>query len=427
MTSTAQFLKGDCWISGVVPSGDLFDVISMNVTMGTKDGEGIVEYPEPPPPSYRPRLCDPNDGTGNFIMSYVILRGMPYMSPVPKWTKQFYPQLYGKSSIQEFDDPTWRFDEAEASAWDAIVINNPNWGGTGAEWLEPQFITLAGPKYKYIQCFQRLFKRLPDKEFVGKYKKMMNVNGVRWQGSTDGNRPVVNYPNKDDYYGREHYPIDNTDPQLYYDRGDWLTNLLPASPVYCNPIDQPLLGEKYYEDAHFDGPAPQINKTKQNFRADFMPFCTPLNVRNEAGTVIGAFDGLAFQGFFNYAGMLSPQIPTFDFTYAKATIPVEPYEDYPLIPSHKQLLSFELWIYLSATGNIKSPRVAQMRWWYYSDYLTIGSGSAPFFDPITPFRPYLFFNAFQENMDIFLTLKLTNGLTKNVVLPLHRLQVAVRS
>ena len=389
MTQTAQLLKGDCWISGPKPAGDPFPVISMDIMFSTKSpflGDGF-----PTATGYRPRLCDPTDATKNLIIPCSKLRGHPNIDGIPQWTKKPYSILWGKSSIEEFVDPTWYFDFTELSAWNPVTIPNPDYFENPLG-IVPEFYDVAGPKFSYASCFQRLYKRNQT------LYPLRNLDNVQWQYATAG---------------------DNT---LEYERR-WLANLMPASPLWCNPIDQPLLGEEYYENAHYDGPAPSFDKTQTAYKANFIPFCNPMNVRNKLGVLLGQFDGLGFQGFFNYAGVLSPQIPEYDYSYIDSGA-LEP--PYPYLVTSKQFLSFELWIYLSGVG-IKSPRIAQMRWWWYTDYLDGAGSGEPVNSTNTPFNPYLFFNCPFENMYIEIKCNLYDETTKLMRIPLHQLQVAVRA
>lgn len=244
-------------------------------------------------------------------------------------------------------EPALKFDLADVSTWDQFMITPyPS---------QPAYtVKFYGPRFKSSSTYIRLTKR---DQITHPFENLSNVN---WVDATD-----------------------NTWGQ------DWLGNLMPGGWCYVNRgVSEPMTGVSYWEDARKNSDPPNIidRTSATTIHQNWMPFCTPITAYNLAGSALGTFDGLAFMVFWNLAAVKNPRNPPDDAVYQGPILPVPPLSPY------KQLLSFEVWIYLTANpttaGTFKSPRIARVRYWTYTR--TRGEGGT---GGTLPFDPYLFFNA----------------------------------
>ncbi len=237
---------------------------------------------------------------------------------------------------------TLKFDLANVSTWDPVVTT-PYPG-------QPAYtVTFYGPRFKSPSTYIRLTKR---DQATSPFE---NLSAVNWVDATDTT------------WGQ-----------------DWLGNLMPGGWCYTNRgVLEPMNGTTYWEDARKStDPLNPVDRTSATtIHQNWMPFCNAINVYDASGTSIGTFDGLAFMVFWNLAAVKDPRYPPND-AVDQVTIPI------PKLSPFKQLLSFEVWIYMTANpttaGSFKSPRIARVRYWTYT---------RPRGDGNSPFDPYLFFNA----------------------------------
>jgi hypothetical protein len=237
---------------------------------------------------------------------------------------------------------TLKFDLANVSTWDPVVTT-PYPG-------QPAYtVTFYGPRFKSPLTYIRLTKR---DQTTSPFE---NLSAVNWVDATDAT------------WGQ-----------------DWLGNLMPGGWCYTNRgVLEPMNGTTYWEDARKStDPLNPVDRTSATtIHQNWMPFCNAINVYDASGTSIGTFDGLAFMVFWNLAAVKDPRYPPDDAVYQGAP-PI------PKLSPFKQLLSFEVWIYMTANpttaGAYKSPRIARVRYWTYT---------RPQGDGNSPFDPYLFFNA----------------------------------
>lgn len=260
-----------------------------------------------------------------------------------------------------------KFDLADVSAWDQVIIT-PYPG-------QPAYtVKLYGPRFKSPSTYIRLTKR---NQVAAPFE---NLSSVNWVDATDTT------------WGQ-----------------DWLGNLMPGGWCYVNRgMSEPMNGTTYWEDARKSSePLNTIDRTSETtIHQNWMPFCTPITAYNSSESSLGTFDGLAFMIFWNLAAVKNPLAPPDDAVYQGAP-PI------PKLSPFKQLLSFEVWIYLTANpttaGSFKSPRIARVRYWTYTR--TQGDGNSPF-------DPYLFFNA-SVGPTASLMIPITFQLLDNVNNPTH--------
>lgn len=294
-------------------------------------------------------LCGEGQESGsNFI------RGKPQGPPPEVWPGVFEgARYYGKRVSQfAFPDTSLRFDLSELDDWNGVVAEGVN-----------------SQRYPSHTTYQRLMRR-NQKDFP-----FENLANVSWT---------------------------TADSTVYED--DWLGNLMPGGWCYTSRgVPEPMRGEVYYEDARkVDDPLNILDKSQSSVRENWTPFCTPLNVYNQTGSLLGTFDGLSYILFFNLAAVKTPlqkwkYDPVLgDFT-GEAVHGVLPrdntlyrVDDTPLpwLNPKRQILSVEAWFYLnsSAPNAFKSPRFATARWWHYTKglvYLDTGPLNSPF-------NPYFF-------------------------------------
>ena len=250
--------------------------------------------------------------------------------------------VYGTNASTISILSTLKFDLANVSTWDPVVTT-PYPG-------QPAYtVTFYGPRFKSPSTYIRLTKR---NQVSSPFE---NLSAVNWLDATDAT------------WGQ-----------------DWLGNLMPGGWCYTNRgVLEPMNGTTYWEDARKStDPLNTVDRTSATtIHQNWMPFCNAINVYDASGASIGTFDGLAFMVFWNLAAVKNPLNPPDDAVYQGAP-PV------PKLSPFKQLLSFEVWIYMTANpttaGAYKSPRIARVRYWTYT---------RPRGDGNSPFDPYLFFNA----------------------------------
>lgn len=250
--------------------------------------------------------------------------------------------VYGTGADGISISPSLKFDLSDISTWDPVT--------TTPYPSQPAYtVTYYGPRFRSPSTYIRLSKR---DQVTSPFENLLNVS---WLDATDST------------WGQ-----------------DWLGNLMPAGWCYVNRgISEPMNGDIYWEDARLSTePLNDIDRTSATtIHQNWMPFCDPITVYDAEETAIGTYDGLAFMCYWNLAGVKDPRHPP-DDAVGQGAPPVPP------LDTHKQLLSFEAWIYLTANpttaGAFKSPRVGRIRYWTYTRIR--GDGNSPF-------DPYLFFNA----------------------------------
>lgn len=239
-----------------------------------------------------------------------------------------------------------KFDLADIATWDPFTI-------TPYPTIPAYTVKFYGPRFKSPSTYIRLTKR---NQVTNPFQNLSNVD---WVDASD------------DTWGQ-----------------DWLGNLMPGGWCYSNRhVKEPMNGTTYWEDARKStDPLNAVDRTSATtIHQNWMPFCAPITAYDSSGSSLGTFDGLAFMVFWNLAAVKDPRNPP-DDVIDRGPPPVKP------LSPHKQLLSFEVWIYLTANpataGTFKSPRIARLRYWTY----TRAQGEEGIGN--SPFVPYLFFNAF---------------------------------
>jgi hypothetical protein len=271
--------------------------------------------------------------------------------------------------------------------------------------------TLAGPTmYDYGKTWkivvlpsQMYFDAKELREQVGPYDYLYENNNyykITYEGWRLKNSMVTlplarkfsnrqpTFTNFTDVYWTDMHPYPNVQqPELEL---DWLGNLhndgeAASYPMmYCQGVRQPFLGETYYEDT-----LSSIDKSKENYLYNFMPFCKPINIYDVDSNKIGYADGLAFQ-LFIFNGALKNRLNP---VQKPKILPTDPAV---LIPASSQYWSVELWTYLSVVKTkkdspviLKSPRLHTHRWWYYTQFY---GNTFP-----APGTPYIFWRGKFDN------------------------------
>ena len=294
-------------------------------------------------------LCTPGDFSGGNFLRGRPKGPPPEVEPLVNAGATYYGKNAGSFT---FPDTTLFFDLADLDEWDTLA----------AEDLHAQL-------YPNHTTYQRLMRRDQKNE------PFENLSAVQWT---------------------------TADLDVYED--DWLGNLMPGGWCYTSRgVPEPMRGEVYYEDARkTTDPLNVLDKSQVSVRENWTPFCTPLKVYNEAGSLLGTFDGLSYILFFNVGAVKVPlQKWKFDEELGdytgEAVCGMLPRDNTltvfgdnppPWLDPHRQILSVEAWFYLnsSAPSTFKSPRFATCRWWHYTKGLEYLDGG-----PYTsPFNPYLF-------------------------------------
>jgi hypothetical protein len=177
--------------------------------------------------------------------------------------------------------------------------------------------------------------------------------------------------------------MDNlTDP---YNAGvDWLGVAWPGGWIYApENMPTPFLATGYYEDS-----GRELNWDDNDVHMWQLPFCNPLSIYNKQDELWGKLKGLAFIPFFSTGICKEPFC-------GRPIDPSRPWDPethpYPFrLRSTVQYLNVELWIYAGmqteeGKDQIKSPRIARARWWFFTQ--PNGTGDPT---PNVPFEPYMF-------------------------------------
>jgi len=373
MTFQAEVLNGQCLRN--VRSGSTIQTLSVHTLFSTK----MLPYI----PKSRLFLC------GNYYQGNYIPRGKPALSSAGNPGNQPLPYApyYGSTGMTEegleLPNKDWHFDLFDLQTLDPILIANPDFVGQPDN-QEFQTYYAEGPRFEYLTSYKRIIQRdQVNKPFEG-------ISSVTWT------------PNDSSIYD-----------------SDWLGNLMPGGWCLTNRgVTEPILGSQYYEDARKPtDPIPVINRSKRSIQEDWFPFCQRIGVYNSAGAKVGDFDGITTMMFFNLAAVKNPIKPPID----KTLFP-DVDGNTPVLNPERQILSFEVWFYLTGVG-IKSPRIATIRFWYYSKgitYLDQGAGSSPF-------SPYMFMNCYYD-CDIYTKVNVLQNAnnpqaikTKTIKIPLSSL------
>lgn len=219
-----------------------------------------------------------------------------------------------------------------------------------------------------------------------------------------------NYQNRFDFYFTDsNTPINGMD--------DWLKFLHPASFFWTNKKlsaagtfpNEPFKADDFYEDS---GEAPI---TADSFNRNFVPFCSPLNVRNEAGAIIGQYVGYTAIFYFGFSYMRKPYrkyLPNDYYINPQPPTPVK------VVPTN-QFFSIDCHWYMAANsivpGVLKSPKLQSIRYWFYNKQATAYNICSPYFYAIHGDM------ASQWNFDV--VFNLVGGGTETIKFGLSNLQV----
>lgn len=154
---------------------------------------------------------------------------------------------------------------------------------------------------------------------------------------------------------------------------DWLGYTYPAKWIWHNKgIEQPFNAVDYWEQSKTK-PERIANPQMMNF----LPFCTPLNVRNKQGSIIGQYIGYTHMIFFNNNAYMcgNDMRDLFSFneegdliTIKDIGLPRDPTYDGENIPPPVNriwdAMSLDVHFYIvSSNEEIHSPRIGSIRFW----------------------------------------------------------------
>lgn len=183
--------------------------------------------------------------------------------------------------------------------------------------------------------------------------------------------------NNNNYQGRESWNFVDASLKIF-NQSDWLGALHPAQHFWTNlGIDEPFTVTDYYEQSGSAPPAANLNQWR-------VPFCTPLAIRNQQGSIIGYYTGYTAIHYFSLAYVHFADAtqkvcsPDQTATYKKVFLPedyrveVVPPATRPKIKHQNQLFQLETSIFMIAESvqggpALQSPRIGTIRWWHYAD------------------------------------------------------------
>ena len=219
-----------------------------------------------------------------------------------------------------------------------------------------------------------------------------------------------NYQNRFDFYFTDsNTPINGMD--------DWCKFLHPASFFWTNKQlstggtfpNEPFKAVDFYEDC---GEVPIVT---DSFNRNFIPFCSPMNVRDEAGSVIGQYVGYTAIFYFGFAYMRKPYrkyLPNDYYINPQPPTPVK-------VVTTNQFFSVDCHIYMvansSSPGVLKSPKLQSVRYWFYNKFGTTYNVCSPYF--------YIIHGDFTSQWNFDVAFNLVGGGTETIKFGLSNLQV----
>lgn len=165
-------------------------------------------------------------------------------------------------------------------------------------------------------------------------------------------------PNNRNYAGKSDFYFTDADA-AYSNQTDWLGFFHPAGFLWANKgVSEPFNAVNYYEDSGTNPPTTDV------YNNNIIPFCSPLNVYNSSGTLLGQYIGYTMMYYFGMAFLKYP-IPGFKPEDYYSTSPTPP----EVTPTF-QFFSTDCHIFLvaaPASGQVlKSPKIGSSRYWVYN-------------------------------------------------------------
>jgi hypothetical protein len=318
-------------------------------------------------------------------------------------TGPFEPQVYGLEAITYGYTPTnlYVYPEWEANGRYGPLLSLPSNYFFNLEELNAKVGTKTlsvgifggvdytrtyhGFRYANPICLIPLRKKYS--QYKPYFKNFSGVNWTNWVSSeAESNEGDTAFG----YVGED--PLGN----IYNDGGEYSTPML-----YTRGVEQPFLGENFYEDTQSN-----INKSLQNYRVNFLPFCDPIKIYDASGKQTGYADGIGFQVFVFRSTVKNRFLPLYYYTKG-------PNPQFKYLDTHLQYFTIELWSYLSCYGInnniIKSPRIFTYRWFAWSQNYDTSPYDFPAPAPCNPYfylkcnmqeAWYMKFNLLQNNQGL---------------------------
>lgn len=337
MASWATYLNGEC-VAQPFRVCSPFRSLTVHTLIG---GPGPIQYPNGPGfyscGRYRP-WNPPQTG---------------YIRPPTIVFEKVYPKgaVYGRTPATESDvvkvkhinGDDLHFTPAELESWGerTIRILSPD---------DPVTYKVSGPAVK-------------QSHFVTPLKRRLKRSTA---------------PNNLSYSGRYDFEFTRA-AEAIFGQTDWLGALHPAGYFWCNK-DVGGEGEATFEPFKA---ADFYERTGQSPRAEdpnklwVLPFCSPLTARDKDGTALGQYIGYTAIYYFSL-GFVHFGDTKVSMTNYKKGAPTNVFlpEDYraepngegerPKIVHRNQLMSLQAIWYMVGTNGIGSPRVADIRYWFYN-------------------------------------------------------------
>ncbi len=172
-------------------------------------------------------------------------------------------------------------------------------------------------------------------------------------------------PNNNSYNNRYNfYFTDSTAP--INGEADWLRFLHPGHYFWTNKfLNEPFEAVDNYEQTG------QLPTATDSYNQYFIPFCSPVNVYDSSGNVIGSYVGYTFVFYFGYSYIKVP---------SAVNLPVDYHVQPPTVPPTKiqptnQLFSLDCHWFMVASpaypgSTIRSPKLQSVRYWLYNKFGT---------------------------------------------------------
>lgn len=266
--------------------------------------------------------------------------------------------LYNQSNqtvgLNTFDGEPVYFCENELEFWRKRPMFYPS---------NPYQVFASGPAVQSSHAWDILKrKRNDNNRYVGRY----NYNFL------DYSQPII--PTTSSTTTEEPPATSTTTPEPEpppCQINDFLIYMHPATPLWTN-LPEPFVATENFEQSGSVPPRDSYYGGK-----NFMPFCSPLNVRDGDGNILGQYIGYTFSFIFGQANMAFPVRP-----YLPPD-PNSPLPNPPPVNPRQAFYSLEMLVYLASNNDqLASPCIGKKRFWMYSNAGLSGGFQwfTPYFD-----------------------------------------------
>lgn len=253
----------------------------------------------------------------------------------------------------------------------------------------------------------------PQRRWYAQGPSMNSTHLVKEIRRRNKGTSLLNNNNYQNRYGFEF--IDSSTP--FANGADWMGPLHPAGYFWTNKgINQPFMAVDFFEQS---GSLPATASHSQGI----LPFCDPMNVRNEFGVLIGQYTGLTCIHYFSSSFIHQPVQNQDPCREPLTFLPNDYYQTTPnvdgsynkVLPTNQFMQLETHWFMVgvnrvdhegSGLPNLWSPRIASIRHWFYNKPTNLNG------NPCNEYI-YISFGFFQEDWRFNATFRLLDYIGNN--------------